>query len=292
MDIGRIRNKISEQFNRLEKRQRMLVLLLIASILFSMYYNWIFKPQSSALKKVKKELVGVNNQLLRLKSQMPDIQREKEAVVSAQKRLASLKRKLEAMRSRLPTHGSIPQLLGDLVQQASGYSIDFVSIRPRTDKKKMKYPELAIEMKFNAAFSSFVNYLNRLESTSQFLRADNIVMEEMKEGMRGISSITLTLTTFLGDVKTTGGGDKGLSIAPLAIPRNPFISDFQPVAAEEKIETYTLSGIVISGPQPTAVINDEVYKIGDTLGGKELKEISANRVVLSDGIVTTVLTLE
>ena len=128
--------KIAKQFNRLEKRQRMLVLLLIASILFSFYYNGIFKPQSTALRKARKELTSINNRLLRLKSQIPDIQKEKEALSTAKKRLDSLKMQLISLESELPTQRSIPQLLGELVRQASGYSVDFVSIRPKTDKEK------------------------------------------------------------------------------------------------------------------------------------------------------------
>ena len=75
--IKGIVEKITKQFNRLKTRQRTLALFLAAAILFSFYYNAVYKPQSVALAKVKTELSNVNNRLLKLKSQLPDIQKKK-----------------------------------------------------------------------------------------------------------------------------------------------------------------------------------------------------------------------
>ena len=286
--------KIAKQFNRLEKRQRMLVLLLIASILFSFYYNGIFKPQSTALRKARKELTSINNRLLRLKSQIPDIQKEKEALSTAEKRLDSLKMQLISLESELPTQRSIPQLLGELVRQASGYSVDFVSIRPKTDKEKKEYAELAIEIKFNSPYPDFANYLNRLESISQFLKTENIVMEEMKDGFRGISTVTLTMATLLGETRDVQKREieEVQQIEPLLIKRDPFFSVFRPAKEETEKEELKLSGIIATGKQPTAIINDEVYKIGDFIDDKEVKKILPNMVVLTEGKKSTVLTFE
>lgn len=134
--IKEIIEKFTGEFKRLEKRQRTLILFFITAILFSFYYNAIYKPQSSALRKVKTELQSVNNRLAKLKSQIPDIQKEKEALDAAKSALDSLKTQLASLESQLPTQGRISQLLGVLVRQASGYSIDLVSIRPKMSKEK------------------------------------------------------------------------------------------------------------------------------------------------------------
>jgi len=180
--IKSVLEKLMKQFNRLQKRQRTLVLLLIASILFSIYLNGVYKPQSVVLRRAKKELINVNNRLLRLKSEIPDINKEEDALNATKRELALLQEQLASLESQLPTQRSIPQLLGELVRKASGYSIDFISIRPKTSKKKKEYPELIIEMKFNSSYSDFANYLNQLESTSRFLEANTVMIEEMKNG--------------------------------------------------------------------------------------------------------------
>jgi hypothetical protein len=51
-------------------------------------------------------------------------------------------------------------------------------------------------------------------------------------------------------------------------------------------------GITISKKQPTAIINNEVYKVGDVIGDKKIKEILPKKVILSDGKESVVLTLE
>jgi Tfp pilus assembly protein PilO len=292
--IKEIIEKTTRQFNRLQKRQRTLVLFVGAAILFSFYYNAIYKPQSSALARVKTELANVNNRLVKLKSQMPDIQKEKEALDAAKRNLDSLKTQLSSLELQLPTTGRIPQLLGELVRQAQGYSIDFVSIRPKTSKEKKEYAELIIEMKFNSTYSDFANYLNRLESLSQFLRATDIAMEEMKDGLRGESDVTLNLATLLGEAGETKPQElkEPQFASPLSIERNPFFSKFRPTQEGAKKEEFQLSGIISSGKQPTAIINDEVYKAGDIIGNKKVKQILPNMVILTDGRESTVLTLE
>jgi len=292
--IKEIIEKTTKQFNRLQKRQRTLVLFLAAAILFSFYYNAVYKPQSSALARVKTELTNVNNRLVKLKSQIPDIQKEKEALDAAKRNLETLKTQLSSLELQLPTTGRIPQLLGELVRQAQGYSIDFVSIRPKTSKEKKEYAELIIEMKFNSTYSDFANYLNRLESLSQFLRASDITMEEMKDGFRAESDVTLNLATLLGETGRTKPEEQKEPqfAAPLSIERNPFLSKFRPTQEGAKKEEFQLSGIIASGKIPTAIINNEVYKVGDIIGNKKVKQILPNMVILTDGRESTVLTLE
>jgi Tfp pilus assembly protein PilO len=292
--IKEIIGKITVQFNRLQKRQRTLVLFLAAAILFSFYYNIIFKPQSTALARAKTEWQSINNRLTKLKSQLPDIQKEKESLNGAKRNLETLKTQLSSLELQLPTTGRIPQLLGELVRQAQGYSIDFVSIRPKTSKEKKEYAELIIEMKFNSTYSDFANYLNRLESLSRFLRATDIALEEMKDGFRGESGVTLTLATLLGEAQAPGPGEikEPAFAAPLSIERNPFLSKFRPAKEGEKKDEFQLSGIISNAKVPTAIINDEVYRVGDIIGNKKVKQILSNMVILTDGRESTVLTLE
>lgn len=292
--IKQIADRLIQQFNRLQKRQRTLVLFLITAILFSFYYNAIYKPQSSALARVKSEFANINNRLVKLKSQIPDIQKEKEALNAAKRNLDSLRTQLSSLELQLPTTGRIPQLLGELVRQAQGYSIDFVSIRPKTSKEKKEYAELSIEMKFNSTYSDFANYLNRLESLSQFLRATDIAMEEMKDGSRAESDVTLNLATLLGETGAVKPEEQKAPqfAAPLSIERNPFLSKFRPTQEGAKKEEFQLSGIIASGKTPTAIINNEVYKVGDSIGNKKVKQILPNMVILTDGRESTVLTLE
>lgn len=293
LKIKELVEKIKAQFNRLEKRQRTLVLVLAAAVIFSFYYNAVYKQQSGALKRAKAEVESVNNSAIKLKSQIPDIDAEKDALNSAGKRLDFLKTQLSSLEAQLPRYGRVPQLLAELVAQASGYGIDFVSIKPKTTQEKKDYSELTIEMKFNAAYPDFVNYLNHLESMSQFLKAGDIAIEEIKDGFRGQLSVTLAFTTLLGQAEFVKEEEGPQKIVPaLAVERSPFLSKFRTDKGGEKKDELRLSGIIAGGREPTAIINDEVYKAGDYIGNKRVKQILPNMVVLTDGRQSIVLTLE
>lgn len=296
MEIKKIKElieKIKAQFNRLEKRQRTMVLALAATIVFSFYYNAIYKNQSGALRRARAELENVNNSMIKLKSQIPDIDAEKEALNSAKKRLDFLKSQLSSLEAQLPRYGRVPQLLAQLVAEAAGYSIDFVSLKPKTTQEKKDYSQLAIEMKFNAAYPDFVNYLNHLESMSQFLKAGDIMIEEIKDGFRGQLSVTLNFTTLLGEAEFVKEEEElQKPVPPLTVERSPFLSKFRADRGAEKKDELRLSGIIAGGREPTAIINDEVYRVGDYIGNKRVKQILPNMVVLTDGRQSVVLTLE
>lgn len=284
---------LKKQYESLQKRQRALVLILAAAILFSFYYNFVYKAESTSLRASKNEYLRVSNELTRLKGQMPDIEKEREALNSAKRSFESLKSELAAREEELPAQGSVPQLLGELVHQAEGYPIDFSSIRQRANKEKKEYAELVIEIKIDSLYGDFVNYLNRLESFSQFLKVTDMTLEEMKNNFNGSLSATINLTTLIGECAVTKKEKTPAQehIAPLTIERNPFISKFFPAKEpKEKKEAMRISGIIVRGEQSTVIINDEVYRVGGTIGNKVVKRILPNMVILNDGRENTVLT--
>lgn len=291
--IKDLADKLLKRFNLLDGRQKTLFFILLAVIALIFGYNIIYKGQADSVSRLKKESLAIKNALIKIKSQYPDINKEKDDLIRARQQLASLKQELSALESELPTQGSIPGLLNELVAQAAGYKIDFNSIRPKPAKDKKEYAELNIEMKFNSNYSDFANYINRLESPSRFLKATNIIMENMKDGFRGELDVALTLTTLLAQTPAAKKPARGRpeELLPLDIKRSPFVSPSLPVMGAKK-EEYILSGILTTGKTPTAIINNEVYRPGDIIGNKTINKILPNRVILGYGGEEIILTLE
>lgn len=285
--------RIVKQFNLLGRRQSILVLLLTLAAGFGIYYNLIYKPQAAALGKAKLQLKDVNSSLGKLNAQFPDIDMEKRKLDKSKEALEALKSRLAVIELELPFEGTMPNLLEGLVKQAQGYSIDFTSIKPRPIKEKKEYFEQDIEIKFNTTYSDFANYINRLESPSKFLRATSIIMENIKGAFAGSIDVTLTLTTLLGGEITAAKRAKQEEkpAVVLDIERSPFISEYVPAGPSGKNDDYRLTGIVASGSQPTAIINDDVYKIGDIIDNKVVTKILIDMVVLSRGKEKLILNL-
>ncbi|MCK4649529.1 type 4a pilus biogenesis protein PilO [bacterium] len=282
---------VFKQFNRLEKRYQGLILLLVAVILFSLYIRLVYRPQAESLRRLRSEFTSLDNQATRLKAQIPDVEKEKETLARTEEDYHALKKQLASLEARLPILGSVPQLLGEVVGQASGYKIDFVSLRSKTTEGKEEYRQLNIEIKLNADYPNFVNYLHRLENISPFLILTDIVMKKMKEGFPAESEVTLNLLTLLGE------RGEALArvpfVAPVTVKRNIFSFKFRPAEKVKEKEEYELSGITLRGEQSTAIINGEVYRIGDVIGNKRIKQILSSRVILIDEKRgSTILTLK
>jgi hypothetical protein len=77
----------------------------------------------------------------------------------------------------------------------------------------------------------------------------------------------------------------------LELKRDPF--SLAPIIPSEKYSSDThLNGIVWDKTSPMAIINDEIVKIGDSVGGKIVVDIKQDRVILNDGSKDFELRLE
>lgn len=283
-----------KKFNSMEKRQRRLMTILVTVILCSLFYTNIFAPRAVELKKLKMQNVNTANRLINLKSQIPNIQKERTLLTKSKKDLDSLQKQLSELESKLPRQGRTPQLLGEFVRQAQGYDIDFISIRPQNVDTEKTYNELGIELVFTCTYQVLVNYLHRLESLSEYLDITSINTNELEATSYDISEVTLTLRMLLGDEGTNITKENIVSVIEprLDVNRNPFQSKFRPDRTEREIGKYKLTGITASGKVPTAIINDDVYRIGDTIIDKKVKKILPNCVILTDGSIELLLTVD
>ncbi len=287
-----------DRFNKLGKRRKILVLLLTAALLFSLLFNVVYKPQRSALRKLQEKSVYLKNRAAKIKAKFPDTAEEKRSLAGARRSLENLRAQIVSMETELPLASSLPYLLGELIRQASGYAIDFTSIKQIVvTEKKSEYTRLNIEMEFNAGYSDFVNYLHRLENSSKFLTTTEIAMEEMKDGFKANSKFSIVLSTLLGEgtgdeIKISQGPKGAPFIEPIDIKRDPFISKFMPRRDKKKEKEYKLSGIISRGEKSTAIINGKVYRVGDFIGEEKVEQILPNMVMLANGREITALTLE
>lgn len=61
--------------------------------------------------------------------------------------------------------------------------------------------------------------------------------------------------------------------------RNPFA----PAAVGQARGEMVLSGIMWDETDPTAIINDEIVRVGDSVGGRKVVDIKQDRVIVDDG---------
>ena len=285
-------HKLIEGFHAQTLQRKMLLGLLALVIIFSAYVRFSYKPRAAVLRDLKAHALQLDNQRIRIQSETPNVQKEEEALQADQERYKWLMSELADVEAELPRQGSIPQILGQIARQAEGYPIDLISIKPKLGDPLEEYSRLDVEMIFLADYPGLVNYLYRLEALSQFLKPNEMVMEKMENGFQGRAEIKLTLSTLLGEAIKDQGPAEVQDIPEIQMSRNPLVSDIQgpsPKAVSGQEETYHISGVIPTGKNPTVIINDRVYRVGDAIDKKTIKKITRNQIVLTDGISDIVL---
>ena len=272
---------ILKRFRTLQTRVQNLILILGVVIIFSALVNVIYKPQQSALLKLKQEASSLNNRVKELKARIPDIEKERRELQSLQESVHALKEELGILETKLPAQGSLPQLLGELVRQSAGGNVDFTSIKPSVPKEENAYSRLNLEMQFEANYGGLMNYLYRLENLSQFISTESLVVSESSQGAMAPLNISMVLTTLLGDDHSRKQLLSAETVVPFVeVKKNPFMSLARPSSDDKKENEFRLSGILNRGPQSSAIINDAIYKIGDRLGEATVQDILPEGVVL------------
>ena len=105
-----------------------------------------------------------------------------------------------------------------------------------------------------------------------FLASDGKVVDMI----RGYAGPTDFIKKMEQVLKTTGGSKRD---------KKP---DKQTFGQKTELD---LSGIIYSPDDPRAIINNDIVRIGDTVGGSEVTDITEEKVTLSDGEKETVLEL-
>lgn len=275
-------------FNRLGKRERVGIVLLAVTLFLSIGYRIFWQPSRYEHKKIKSELQKTLDQIQVIKSKFPDIESEKGENAELREDIEDAVREISTYETRIPSVDSVSQLLGEITRRSEGLNMDFESIRQNMQREKEGYLKLQLDVKFTSPYASIVNYLRRLESLSDYLTVEDITVTQTKEGApQAKTALELSMLLVEKGIDLTVGKETQAPL-PLAIQRDPFVSKRMD---KGKGKEFKLSGITWAGKGSTAIINDEVVRVGTQIGEWKITQILPDAVVLSDGSETASVTL-
>lgn len=277
-----------DYFNKLGKRQKALFVLLAVVLFFSIGYRMFWQPYFSEQRKVKNDLQKTQDQIQVIKSKFPDIEMERKENAKLREEIESALKEVSTYEANIPSVGSVSQLLGEITRRSDGLNMDFESIRQDLKREKEGYLRLQLDMKFTSPYSSIVNYLRRLENLSDYLTVQEIGIAQTKEGApQAKTDLQLSMLLVEKGIDLTVGKEAETPL-PLAIQRDPFVSKRM---EKKKAKEFKLSGITWAGKDSTAIINDEVARVGTQIGEWKITQILPDAVMLSDGVDTVSVTL-
>lgn len=286
-------NSVIKQLRRLNSRTFYLIGMLVGSLLFSLYFNHIYKPQQQKLVSLKKKLQEVSEKMRSLKTDIPataDLQIELE---EQEKKIRANKKLFRKYEMKLPDNESLPLILKTIFIQTVGYDVDFQYVMPIQEKKDNAhlFDSLQIKLSFYAQYHDVIQYLRRLEGTLPFIKILQVSIKKLDTDEAGDTNkreVLLVFRTLFSPHKRAQElfieDARRIAALPLENEREVFVSNLKAEEKPKEEKVYSLSGVVLNGLKSTAIIDDEVYRIGDTIDNGVVKEIKPDEVVLAFGI--------
>jgi hypothetical protein len=197
-----------------------------------------------------------------------------------------LQERLKQQEETFPTQARVPQLLAKLIENGKG-KIDFASIVPKSSKKdKELYSHLDIEMIVRSSYMDLSNYVYRLERLPELVVISDLNLEKKIDAGNEYIEAKIILSTLLTKEEEIERPKETVSSADLTEPlitKDPFTSKEKTTEEAEILAGFKLTGIIFRNEKSCAIINNNVYKVGDKIGDKTISEIFKDKVMITDG---------
>lgn len=286
-------NVILSYYKKLKPREKILAILFIVIITAGLYYRFFYKPLMRNALTYKFQIQKLTARLDELNAEFPGIEEQRENLRLLATENGGILNKISEIEKKLPDKKDASLLTGELTRLAKG--IELVSVQQKIDEGE-EYSRIFVEIRFNAPYQEVVNYIDRIEAVSPFLKIEEMEISEPKGKLKGSGvSARLLLSCLLGEAPVSEWlRDERLREIKKETPsvvRDIFVPKFRPVTVVRKTDL-KLEGITYNPQNPTAIINDNVLRVGSEIDGFKVKEILPDTVILTDGIEEFLLTLE
>lgn len=265
-------------------------------------YAFIVHFQMGRISTVQSEWKARSEQLKNIRAALPNVQKERDELDQQAAEVDRLEKETRSIEESMTGPEEIGRLLGELAAQAEGLRVTFEAIK-QSLKENAEQATVSIDVAFAAPYEDLINYLRRVEQVSPFLKVARLEIAEPKEGARAAGEmVRVILETPLRDSSRSdrprfsprlAAFQKAPPPEKITLPRSPFLVR-RPAATEAPTKRTDLkvTGITLAGKASTAIVNDQVVRIGDEISSLTVKKILPDRVVLTDGTESYAVSLE
>ncbi len=295
--------QIQEWWKGLTDRDKKIALAAVVSAVALFGYAMLVHFQWGRVGAAQSQWKAKADQVKKLRATLPDLKKDRDELDRQAAEVDQLEKETRAIEGSMTGPEEIGRLLGELASQADGLRVTFEAIK-QSLKENAEQPTISIDVAFAAPYEDLINYLRRVEQVSPFLKVARLEVAEPKEGARAVGEfVRVILETPLRDSASQDRPkfSSKLSVfqkAPppekITLPRSPFLVRKPAGTAETPIKRTDLkvSGITLAGKASTAIVNDQVVRVGDEVSSLTVKKILANMVVLTDGTESYAVSIE
>ncbi len=294
--------QLQERWQGMSDRERKMSLAAVVLVIGILGYARMIQFQNGRIGKVKSEWEARSQQVKNIRAALPDLTKERDELDRQAVEVDRLEKETQAIEESMTGPEEIGRLLGELAAQAEGLRVTFEAIK-QSLKENAEQATVAIDVAFAAPYEDLINYLRRVEQVSPFLKVARLEIAEPKEGTKAAGELVrVILETPLRDSSRAGrprfsprlsAFQKAPSPEKITLPRSPFlVRKTAQTDAPTKRTDFKVTGITLAGKASTAIVNDQVVRVGDEVSSLTVKQILSDRVVLTDGAESYAASLE
>lgn len=157
-----------QAIGNLSKREKIILALTVASIAFSLFYNLILAPSLKRLAALDKEILQLENKLLRAKRLIP----KKSAIENSFREITF---DLTAQEG-VSAEQQIARILIELENLGNLSGTRLTDIKPGQAKSSEYYNEFTIEIRFEAAIKEVAKFIYDIQQSKELLKIEKLLL--------------------------------------------------------------------------------------------------------------------
>ncbi len=177
--INKIIKKILEQWDKISKRDKIIlgILFLVGPIFI--YFKLYFSSSLHIINKLKNQKRLLENKLIASKQKEVIFMNIKKEI----KEKELIFRKIERI---LPTRKEIPELLNSISQEATKAGLTVMYFRPRKEEKLDYYAIIPIDIEVLGSFHQIMFFIDSLRKLERLVNTKRISLVKYKESKKEI----------------------------------------------------------------------------------------------------------
>lgn len=291
-------------------REKAWIILWVTVVSSASYVRMSYRPRAVEVRELRSQVASFDRQKITLMAKQPDVSKRQAALEDLKKEISAGYEALTQAEENLLDAQDVDQLLESLVKDRSKFEFVLNSIRPVQQKEPSAletiakpgegkqaaepYRKLMVQIDLFGTFQGLVSYVDFLERMRPYQEVQAIkVKVEGKEVSR--PHAVLLVSVLMGQTTKEKETQRGeifglLGDAADREDKDPFLTSDKPKEVVQAVGL-ELSGVLSEGNQPVAaMINNEIYAVGQVIQGKRIVAIEPNQVVLEQGNRRFILT--
>lgn len=292
--------KLALNLGKIGPREKAWAIVWVAVVLSIAFIRFFYQPKRQEIREAAHQIEEMGKQRRALLAKVSEFDRRKAEMETLKKEIGILYEELVFNEQDLLNLQDLDHLLESLVKDRARFEMRLNSIRPIQTKEPSAtepkagfspsaepYRKLNVQLDTYSTFNGLVEYIRFLEQMRPYQQIDRIkVKVEGKEVSR--PHAVLLVSILMGETQEKREASQREVFALLEEvaareQKDPFLTADRPKELTQAVGL-ELTGIFSEGDRPVAaMINNEIYRVGQSIQGKRIVAIEAGRVLLEQG---------